>query len=144
MKKETILVGIIGLLVGIVVTGFVAGQSINNSDEALMGMMGADTDRFASSYMKDDDAMSMDDMNRQLEGLSGDQFDAAFLRLMIDHHIGAVNMAELAATRAKHDEIKTLSNDIVTAQKKEIAQMQVWQIDWNYLSSRDLTPGMMH
>jgi uncharacterized protein (DUF305 family) len=44
-------------------------------------------------------------------------------------------MAELSAKNAKHEEIKTLSNDIIVAQEKEIATMKQWQMDWGYSST---------
>ena len=86
--------------------------------------------------------MSMTDMSKQLEGLSGDAYDKAFIEMMIDHHEGAVDMAKLSDTRAKHDETKQLSKDIITAQEKEIAEMKQWQQDWGY--SSDEMMDMMH
>lgn len=85
------------------------------------------------------DEMSMMDMNKQLEGLSGDAFDKAYLEMMIAHHEGAIDMAKLAPARAKHDEIKTLSTAIITAQNKEISDMKQWQNNWAYTSD-----DMMH
>lgn len=49
---------------------------------------------------------------------------------MIVHHEGAVQMAELALTNAKHQEIKNLANEIIKAQKMEIAEMKAWQKSW--------------
>ncbi|MES2436769.1 MAG: DUF305 domain-containing protein [Patescibacteria group bacterium] len=72
----------------------------------------------------------MDHMNANLEGKTGDAFDQAFLEEMIVHHEGAVEMAEAALTNAKHPEIKKLSQDIITAQKKEIADMKAWLKAW--------------
>lgn len=144
MKKETILVGIIGLLIGVVVTGFAAGQAVSNNNTGMLQMMGMDTEKTTQIGMMDDSSMSMSEMNQQLESKTGDAFDAAFLEMMIVHHQGAITMADLAATRAKHDEIKALSNAIITAQNKEIADMQQWQMKWNYKSTSDTMPGMMH
>ncbi len=86
--------------------------------------------------------MSMMDMNKQLEGLSGDAYDKAFIEMMITHHEGAVDMAKLSAGRAKHDEIKQLSQAIIAAQDKEIVEMKQWQQDWGYSSSE--MNRMMH
>lgn len=80
-------------------------------------------------------SMSMDDMTTELKDKTGDEFDKSFIESMIAHHEGAVDMAELSANNAKHDEIKTLSNDIITAQEKEIATMKQWQMDWGYSST---------
>lgn len=69
-----------------------------------------------------------------LEGKSGDAFDAAFIADMIMHHQGAVDMAKLSESRAKHNEIKQLSQTIIAAQEKEIADMRQWQQEWGYKS----------
>jgi uncharacterized protein (DUF305 family) len=80
------------------------------------------------------ETMSMEDMmasmNAELEGKTGDAFDQAFISEMIMHHQGAVEMAELALTNAKHQEIKDLANAIISAQNKEIADMKAWQKAW--------------
>ncbi len=69
----------------------------------------------------------MHDMNRALEGKTGAEFDAAFLREMIVHHEGAVEMAKAARERAADPRIKALAEAIITAQEKEIADMKAWQ-----------------
>lgn len=72
----------------------------------------------------------MDTMNAALEGKTGDTFDQEFLAEMIVHHQGAIDMAKLALTNAKHQEIKDLANAIIKAQTSEIAQMKAWQKTW--------------
>lgn len=142
MKKESIMIGVIGLLLGVVITGFAAGQAVNNNSTGMMSMMGMDTYRNQQNAAIDHSTMSMADMNKELEGLSGDDYDKAFNEMMIAHHEGAVDMAELSEQRAKHDEIKQLSQEIITAQEKEITDMKQWQLDWGYGS--DEASQMMH
>lgn len=77
-------------------------------------------------YMSD----VMDAMNAGLKNKTGDDFDRAFISEMILHHRGAVEMAQLALTNAKHQEIKDLANAIISAQNKEIADMETWQKAW--------------
>jgi uncharacterized protein (DUF305 family) len=72
----------------------------------------------------------MASMNAALAGKTGDAFDQAFLSEMIVHHEGAVEMARLALTNAKHQEIKDLATAIIAAQNKEIDQMKAWQTAW--------------
>ncbi|MCA9337109.1 DUF305 domain-containing protein [Candidatus Saccharibacteria bacterium] len=142
MKKESIMIGVIGLLVGVVLTGFTAGQAVNNNNSGMMRMMGMDTSKNEKSVATDHGTMSMADMNKQLEGLSGDDFDKAFIEMMIAHHEGAVSMAELVPSRAKHDEVKKLGEAVIAAQTKEIADMKQWQKDWGYSSNEMM--DMMH
>lgn len=73
---------------------------------------------------------AMDEMTSSLKGLSGDAFDKAFLAEMIVHHEGAVSMAESALKDAKHEELKSMAKEIISAQTKEIAQMKAWQKSW--------------
>jgi uncharacterized protein (DUF305 family) len=56
---------------------------------------------------------------------------------MIAHHEGAIEMARLSETRAKHDEIKSLSKVIISAQEKEISDMRHWQGVWGYEAAQD-------
>ena len=72
----------------------------------------------------------MDDMMKALEGKEGDEFDKAFLAEMIVHHQGAIEMAEIALKSARHEEVKKMAQDIISAQEAEIAQMQEWQQSW--------------
>ncbi len=84
------------------------------------------------SMMNDDSAMPamMASMTAALQGKTGETFDQAFLQEMIPHHEGAVAMAELALTNAKHQEIKDLAAAIVAAQNEEIIKMRTWQKTW--------------
>ena len=49
---------------------------------------------------------------------------------MIDHHAMAVHMAQMCSTRAEHPEVRKLCEQIKTAQREEIAQMQSWLHSW--------------
>ena len=59
-----------------------------------------------------------------------DPFDKAFIDNMIPHHRSAIEMAEVAARETTNPEIKTLANNIVEAQKREISQMEQWRQEW--------------
>lgn len=80
----------------------------------------------------DHTGMTMDDMVNGLDGLEGDDFDKAFLEMMIPHHQGAIDMAELVLLNAKHDELKEMARAIISAQQTEIDQMRQWMSDWGY------------
>jgi len=69
--------------------------------------------------------------------LKGEEYDQTFLTNMVAHHEGAVDMANLALTNAQHQELKDMAKDIVTAQSKEITDMQSWQKKWGYPINTD-------
>lgn len=69
---------------------------------------------------------------KQFAALQGEEYDRMFLSNMIAHHQGAVDMAKLAQTNAKHEELKSMANDIIAAQTSEITNMENWQKSWGY------------
>lgn len=72
--------------------------------------------------------MAMGDM--QISSDTGMPFDQRFMVAMIPHHQSATMMARDAQTKAEHAEIKTLAANIISAQDKEITQMQAWLKAW--------------
>ena len=56
-------------------------------------------------------------------GGAGNGTDAAFVNDMVPHHEAAVEMAELAKTRADHPELRRLADEIIATQNREIDTM---------------------
>lgn len=73
--------------------------------------------------MKASMKMSMDEMQKMK--MSGDQ-DKDFAMMMKMHHQQALKMAEEEVKHGKSPEMKAMANDIIAAQKKEIAQFEQW------------------
>src|SRR5882757_2395551 len=59
----------------------------------------------------------------QLKSLTGPAFDELWLTSMIDHHQGAVTMAHTEIADGQNPDAKKLAEMIITAQQREIAQM---------------------
>lgn len=57
-------------------------------------------------------------------------FDAMFIDGMIEHHQGAIAMAEEVLATSERAELLTLANAIIAAQTTEIEQMQSWRTAW--------------
>lgn len=140
MNKKVILAALAGLLVGGLIVGVTASQAVSRNNTSVLKVMGVDANKLVVNQKMDTD-MSMSDMTKMLDGKTGDEFDKAFISMMIDHHQGAIEMAKLAATNAGHQEIKTLSEDIIAAQMKEIDQMKSWQQAWGYSTTSDPHAG---
>jgi uncharacterized protein (DUF305 family) len=63
----------------------------------------------------------------ELDAAKGVQFDRAYLRLMIQHHAGALKMVEdlfNAPLAGQEVDVNVFANDVVTAQTAEIGIMQ--------------------
>lgn len=82
-------------------------------------------------------SMSMHDesMLTTLKAQTGDAYDQMFITMMSEHHAGAVAMANYVLKDAKHQEIRTLAANIISAQTKELADMKSWAAKWGYTYS---------
>jgi len=67
-----------------------------------------------------DQQAAMDELTKQ----NGEAFDKAFLTLMIQHHQGALTMANQEVATGANTEAVALAESIIAAQQKEIAEMQ--------------------
>jgi uncharacterized protein (DUF305 family) len=71
----------------------------------------------AMSGMVDDDTM------RRLPSLSGEEFDVLWIKSMISHHQGAIDMARTEMAQGRNPDAVKMAGFIVTAQQREIAQL---------------------
>lgn len=78
-----------------------------------------------------------------MHGSSDAPFDALFLDGMIMHHQGAIVMAQQALAESEHDEVRQMSEAIISAQQAEIEQMQSWRSEW-YPDVEPTMGGGMH
>lgn len=61
---------------------------------------------------------------------SHNQADVTFAQSMLPHHQQAVQMAQVAETRASNPEVKALAAKIEQAQEPEIEQLTGWLTNW--------------
>jgi uncharacterized protein (DUF305 family) len=124
---------IILAIVAIVAIAGISIYALNNDNDMMDGnnMMGNNSSQQARSATVDKDSADY----KMYSELTGEDYDRMFIANMIEHHNGAVDMANLVKTNAKHQELKNMANDIVTAQTKEIKDMKSWQTAWGYPAS---------
>ena len=67
--------------------------------------------------------MSADDL-RELGTLRDAAFDRRWLEMMVEHHEGAVTMAQQVIRDGRHAGTRALAEEIITAQQEEIAEMK--------------------
>jgi uncharacterized protein (DUF305 family) len=68
----------------------------------------------------------MDRMHEEMAvDLTGDP-DSDFLRAMIPHHQGAIDMAKIVLLYGKDPRIRDLAQGVITEQDNEIRLMQTW------------------
>jgi len=133
--KNSILFGLVGLLVGVIGSGAIASYAVNSNNTGMMHAYAMNVDTPSEA------TMSMSDMSASLMGKTGDDFDKLFVSEMIAHHQGAITMAQLASSQAKHQEIKDLAVNIIKAQTTEVSEMTHWQMQWGYIPTTSM-PGM--
>lgn len=61
---------------------------------------------------------------------AADDFDRAFLRMMIPHHSSAIMMADQVSMSEPRGEIQALADEIIAAQSREVGEMQRWREQW--------------
>ena len=112
---------------GRIAAGLIAGVLVlaGCSNDSSTGSQSTDTSAEASSSSASQSA----DFN---------EADVTFVQGMIPHHRGALEMAQLAESRAEDPRVQDLATRIEAAQDPEIETMTGWLEDWGQPESDDM------
>lgn len=81
--------------------------------------------------MPESDMMAMSHMMADMQQMqTAMPFDKVFMQMMIPHHQSAIDAAKIELQQGQHPELKNLASAIISAQQKEIDQMQQWLKAW--------------
>jgi uncharacterized protein (DUF305 family) len=61
-----------------------------------------------------------------MEGVRDPDPDVAFVRGMIPHHQGAIEMARVVLQHGRDEQARKWAADVIREQAREIAEMQAW------------------
>lgn len=66
-------------------------------------------------------------MHTRMTAASGQTVDQAYIAKMIEHHRGAVAMAEVALKESRDPEVRRMAQAVKDTQTREIAEMLAWR-----------------
>ena len=72
-------------------------------------------------------AASEAEMHAGMASASGETLDEAYIAKMIEHHRGAVAMADVALAQSRDPEVRRMAQLVKDAQTREIAEMRAWR-----------------
>lgn len=95
----------------------VAAETMDHSGHSMTGMENAATTAFMEANMK---------MHAAMEIAFTGNADIDFIRGMIAHHQGAIDMAKVVLDHGTDPEVRKLAEAVIAAQTAEITWMQGW------------------
>ena len=96
--------------------------AVDASKAAGMAPADGNVPDFTRAYVDAMDAMH----GPMMDGVMADDPDTAFVRGMIPHHQGAIDMARIVQQHGDDPQTKAWAEQIIAAQEREIAEMEAW------------------
>lgn len=70
------------------------------------------------------DGLATEEQLDEFAAASGDEASRIFARLMIDHHLGGIHMAEYAAENASNENVRRMAESMITGQSAEVDELR--------------------
>lgn len=123
--NNNITIGLLTLIIGLFLGYTLSPQPVMNVDQ-MEEMHEEVHDDFSSGVMQH----AMEEMMRPLANVEGEEYEKAFLEMMIVHHVGAIRMAEELLEQTDRPELVAMANDIIEVQTTEVEMMEAWLSEW--------------
>ena len=101
----------------------------NHAATVQEGVVSAPTHAVSHGATPGDQAFAASEaaMHADMAKASGETVDEAYIAKMIEHHRGAVAMADVALAQSRDPEILRMARLVKDAQTREIAEMRAWR-----------------
>jgi uncharacterized protein (DUF305 family) len=101
----------------------------NHAATVQEGVVSAPTHAVSHGATPGDQAFAASEaaMHADMAKASGETVDEAYIAKMIEHHRGAVAMAEVALRESRDPEVRRMAQVVVDTQTREIAEMRAWK-----------------
>ncbi|MFC4605686.1 DUF305 domain-containing protein [Rhodococcus kronopolitis] len=105
-------------------TGWLKDWNAAATDSAMPGMDHSMPGTDSAMPGMDHGGMMTAEQMTQLDESTGAAFDQAWLEMMIEHHVGAVDSSQEILTDGQSAQVKELAQSIIDGQQAEITQMK--------------------
>lgn len=118
MRRVTATIGIVATASVLLIAAACSGE--DESTASISGGAGATEASTAAGTP----GRAMSEMDAEVP------FDARFIDSMVEHHRGAIAMAEQARVGAERPELRAMAEEIIDVQVAEIGQLERWRVEW--------------